>query len=152
MKNFFVCLVLVSILCGVFTYSSASAQVSESQDICTQQGVGTDGDLYGKVSGFIGMLGKPYCFEFLRWRYLDAFVDVPKYQTVLAINVVKVLVPGSPDWSNSTRLARCRAFYPDGFVFLRQDGFVRYYTSPDGPFTTELGVDSCFIRAIIAEP
>jgi hypothetical protein len=127
--------------------AGASSLSSQAANICTEAAIGHDGDLFKTVHHFIGMLGKPFCFEFLRWRYLDAFVDVPMHQHVTSIDVIKLLIPGSPDWSNSTRLARCRAFYPDHFKFLRQVGFVRYYTSPQGKYTTTLGVDSCFIRA-----
>jgi hypothetical protein len=127
--------------------AGASPLSSQSVNLCTEQAIGHDGDLFKTVHHFIGMLGKPFCFQFLRWRYLDAFVDVPKHQVVKSIDVIKLLIPGSPDWSNSTRLARCRAFYPDEFQFIKQVGFVRYYTSPQGKYTTTLGVDSCFIRA-----
>jgi len=147
---------LVSI---AFTYHPAvhatsptvqATSVAVQKNICTEHGKGHDGDLFHSVRGFIGMLGKPLCFQFLRWHYKDALVDVAKFQTVLAIDVVKQDM--HTNWSNSTRLARCRAFYPDGFTFQGQNGFIRSYTSPDGPFTTELGVNSCFIRAVVAVP
>jgi hypothetical protein len=145
---FIVFLLTMSLASSAYAQPRSAEQAEQS--ICTLSGVGTDGDLFHSVRGFIGMLGKPLCFQFLRWHYKDALVDVPKFQTVLAVNVEKVLVPGSPGWSNSTRLARCRAFYPDSFIFQGQQGNVRSYTSPDGPFTTELGINSCFIRAVVA--
>lgn len=156
MKRLIIILCLLVTLFALTLAGSVHAQPRSAEqastNICTLAGAGTDGDLFHSVRGFIGMLGKPLCFQFLRWHFHDAFVDIAKFRTVLAINVVKILVPGSPGWSNSTRLARCRAFYPDGFIFTGQSGNVRSYTSPDGPFTTDLGVDSCFIRAVVAIP
>jgi hypothetical protein len=157
MKRFIailLCTILLSLILSgsVYAHSRSAEQAEPHTNICTLAGIGTDGDLFHSVQGFIGMLGKPFCFQFLRWHYLDSFVDVAKYRTVLAVNVEKILIPGSPGWSNSTRLARCRAFYPDGFTFTGQSGNVRSYTSPDGNFTTELGIDSCFIRAVVATP
>lgn len=144
--------VVIALVSIAVTYHPTvqAKSVAVQTNICTEHGKGHDGDLFHSVRGFIGRLGKPLCFQFLRWHFKDALVDVAKFQTVLAIDVIKQ--DQHTNWSNSTRLARCRAFYPDGFVFQGQSGFIRSYTSPDGPFTTELGVDSCFIRAVVAVP
>ncbi len=117
---------------------------SQHGNLCTERGSGDEAELFGTVHNFIKTLGKPLCFEFLRWHYKDALVDVPKRQQVTSIDVIKQDI--HTDWTSSTRLARCRAFYPDKFRFLKQVGFIRYYTSPRGAYTVELGVDSCFIR------
>src|SRR6266702_306793 len=117
------------------------AATSNTTHLCTEKAGHDEAELFGTVHDFIHTLGKPFCFQFLRWHYKDALVDVPMHQRVLSIDVIKVLIPGSPDWSASTRLARCRAFYADGFRFIKQVGFMRYYSSKFGPFTVELGVD-----------
>ncbi len=135
----------------VYSMAASSATVyastSNTTHLCTEKAGHGEAELFGTVHDFIHTLGKPFCFQFLRWSYLDAFVDVPLHQKVLSIDVIKILIPGSPDWSASTRLSRCRAFYADGFRFIKQVGFVRYYSSKFGPFSVELGVDSCFLRA-----
>jgi hypothetical protein len=134
----------------VFFCSGAGVAIAHNNEphnvnLCTERGGGDEAELFGTVHSFIGTLGKPLCFQFLRWHFKDALVDVPMKQHVKSIDVIKQ-DPHS-GWSNSTRLARCRAFYPDHFKFLKQVGFVRYYTSPRGRYTVELGVDSCHMQA-----
>jgi len=121
------------------------AATSNTTHLCTEKAGHDEAELFGTVHDFIHTLGKPLCFQFLRWHYKDALVDVPMHQRVLSIDIIKQ-DPHS-DWSTSTRLSRCRAFYADGFRFIKQVGFVRYYSSKFGPFTVELGVSSCFLRA-----
>ena len=140
-------LTLFLLLTGVTSSVPVYASTSSASHLCTERAGTDEAELFGTVHDFIHTLGKPFCFQFLRWRYKDAFVDVPMHQHVLSIDVIKVLIPGSPDWSASTRLSRCRAFYADGFRFIKQVGFVRYYSSKFGKFHVELGVDSCHIQA-----
>src|SRR6266699_4611704 len=145
-----VLLILLFLVSTAILVASDTIPVSahaQGKNLCTERGGGDEAELFGTVRNFIGTLGKPFCFQFLRWKYKDAFVDVPLHQRVLSIDVIKVLIPGSPDWSASTRLSRCRAFYADGFRFIKQVGFVRYYSSKFGKFHVELGVDSCHIQA-----
>ena len=145
MKNIIITfLTLAALLTGV-TGSVAYASTNNTPHLCTEKAGHDEAELFGTVHDFIHTLGKPLCFQFLRWHYKDALVDVPMKQRVLSIDIIKQ-DPHS-DWSASTRLSRCRAFYADNFKFLRQVGFVRYYTSKFGPFSVELGVDSCFLRA-----
>ena len=125
--------------------SPVHAATSNTTHLCTEKAGHDEAELFGTVHDFINTLGKPFCFQFLRWHYLDALVDVPMHQRVLSIDVIKQ-DPHS-NWSASTRLSRCRAFYADKFHFIKQVGFIRYYSSKFGPFSVELGVDSCFLRA-----
>jgi len=138
-------LIFIAILFSASLVVGVASAASGTTNLCTERGGGDEAELFGTVHNFIGTLGKPFCFQFLRWHYLDALVDVPMHQRVTSIDVIKQ-DPHS-GWSASTRLARCRFFYPDNFTFIKQVGFTRYYTSPRGSFTVELGIDSCFIRA-----
>src|SRR5207247_6151655 len=93
-------LFLVSSL-AASSVAAHAASTHNTPHLCTEQGGGDEAELFGTVRNFIGTLGKPFCFQFLRWHYLDALVDVPMHQRVLSIDVIKQ--DFHSDWSASTR-------------------------------------------------
>src|SRR6266700_2585671 len=127
MKNIIITfLTLATLLLGVTSSVAVYASTNSTPHLCTEKAGNDEAELFGTVHDFINTLGKPFCFQFLRWHYKDALVDVPMHQRVLSIDIIKQ-DPHS-DWSTSTRLSRCRAFYADKFHFIKQVGFVRYYS------------------------